>query len=47
VGDTEAQDVTAFVIPLPGLQGILGNTFLSRYMATLDPARGLLTLQPR
>jgi clan AA aspartic protease (TIGR02281 family) len=47
VGDTEAQDVTAFVIPLPGLQGILGNTFLSRYTATLDPARGLLTLQPR
>jgi clan AA aspartic protease (TIGR02281 family) len=47
VGDTEARDVVAFVLPLPGLQGILGNTFLSRYIATLDPARGLLTLQPR
>jgi hypothetical protein len=35
------------VIPLPGLQGILGNTFLSRFTATLDPAQGLLTLQPR
>jgi clan AA aspartic protease (TIGR02281 family) len=47
VGDTEAHDVVAFVLPLPGLQGILGNTFLARYTATLDPARRLLTLQPR
>jgi clan AA aspartic protease (TIGR02281 family) len=46
VGEAEAQDVIAFVIPLPGMQGILGNTFLSRYRATLDPAQGLLTLQP-
>jgi clan AA aspartic protease (TIGR02281 family) len=47
VGEMEAQNVIAFVLPLPGMQGILGNTFLSRYTATLDPARGLLTLQPR
>lgn len=47
VGEMEAQNVVAFVLPLPGMQGILGNTFLSRYTATLDPARGLLTLQPR
>jgi clan AA aspartic protease (TIGR02281 family) len=47
VGDTEARDVVAFVLPLPGMHGILGNTFLSRYTATLDPGRGLLTLQPR
>jgi predicted aspartyl protease len=47
VGETEARDVIAFVLPLPGLQGILGNTFLARYTATLDPARALLTLQPR
>jgi aspartyl protease family protein len=47
VGETEARDVVAFVLPLPGLQGILGNTFLSRYTATLDPGRGLLTLQAR
>jgi clan AA aspartic protease (TIGR02281 family) len=47
VGETEARDVIAFVIPLPGLQGILGNTFLSRYTATLDPAQARLTLLPR
>ncbi|MGH7340749.1 MAG: retropepsin-like aspartic protease, partial [Candidatus Rokuibacteriota bacterium] len=47
VGETEAHDVVAFVLPLSGMQGILGNTFLSRYLATLDPAQGLLTLQPR
>jgi clan AA aspartic protease (TIGR02281 family) len=47
VGEMEAQNVIAFVLPLPGMQGILGNTFLSRYTTTLDPNRGLLTLQPR
>ena len=47
VGETEARDVVAFVLPLPGMHGILGNTFLSRYTATLDPGRGLLKLQPR
>jgi clan AA aspartic protease (TIGR02281 family) len=47
VGDTEAQNVVAVVIPLPGMQGILGNTFLSRYTSTLDPTQRLLTLQPR
>jgi clan AA aspartic protease (TIGR02281 family) len=47
VGETEARDVIAFVIPLPGMQGILGNTFLSRYTATLDPGQALLTLRPR
>jgi clan AA aspartic protease (TIGR02281 family) len=47
VGDMEAHDVMAFVVPLPGLQGILGNTFLSRYTATLDPGQGQLTLRPR
>jgi clan AA aspartic protease (TIGR02281 family) len=47
VGETESHDVIAFVIPLPGMQGILGNTFLSRFTATLDPGRARLTLQPR
>ena len=47
VGETEARDVLAVVLPLPGLQGILGNSFLARFTATLDPARGLLTLHPR
>jgi hypothetical protein len=28
------------------MQGILGNTFLSRYTATLDPARAVLVLRP-
>jgi aspartyl protease family protein len=47
VGDIEAHDVVAFVIPLPGMRGILGNTFLSRYTATLDPVQRQLTLRPR
>jgi clan AA aspartic protease (TIGR02281 family) len=47
VGEMEAREVIAFVLPLPGMQGILGNTFLSRYTATLDPAQARLTLQPR
>ena len=46
VGEIEARDVIAFVLPLPGMQGILGNTFLSRYTATLDPARAVLVLRP-
>jgi aspartyl protease family protein len=47
VGETEARDVIAVVVPLPGMQGILGNTFLSRYTATLNPGQARLTLQPR
>ena len=47
VGEIEAHDVVAFVIPLPGLEGILGNTFLARYTATLDPGQRQLTLRPR
>jgi clan AA aspartic protease (TIGR02281 family) len=47
VGEAEARDVIAVVLPLPGMQGILGNTFLSRYTATLDPGRAQLTLRPR
>jgi predicted aspartyl protease len=48
VGDVEATDVVAVVYPVigPG-DGILGNTFLSRFTMTLDPERGLLTLQPK
>jgi len=47
VGGTEARDVAAVIVPLPGMQGILGNSFLARYVATLDPARAVLTLQRR
>jgi hypothetical protein len=34
-------------MPLEGMQGILGNTFLARYATTVDPTRGILTLRPR
>ena len=47
VGDAEAEKVHAFIMPLAGMQGILGNTFLARFTATLDPAQGILTLTPR
>lgn len=48
VGDVEAEDVIAVVHPLgASMDGILGNTFLSRYTVTLDPERGLLRLSSR
>ena len=48
VGDVEASDVVAVVHDVAGPgDGILGNTFLSRFTMTLDPERGLLTLQPK
>jgi clan AA aspartic protease (TIGR02281 family) len=48
VGDVEAQDVIAVVHPLgPSMDGILGNTFLSRFTMTLDSERGLLRLNSR
>jgi clan AA aspartic protease (TIGR02281 family) len=48
VGDVEAADVTAVVHDAAGPgDGILGNTFLSRFTMTLDPERGLLTLRPK
>jgi len=48
VGDIEAARVVAVVHETPGeIEGILGNTFLARYVVTLDPARGVLTLRPR
>jgi hypothetical protein len=31
----------------PSMDGILGNTFLSRFTVTLDPERGLLRLSSR
>lgn len=48
VGGVEAHDVQA-VVHVTGeiFDGILGNTFLSRYSATLDPRRGLLNLESR
>ena len=47
VGDVEAQNVRAVIMPLGGMQGILGNTFLARYTTTIDPVQGMLTLKPR
>ncbi len=48
VGDVEAARVPAVVHETPGeFEGILGNTFLARYVVTLDPTRGVLTLRPR
>jgi clan AA aspartic protease (TIGR02281 family) len=48
VGDVEATDVAAVIHePMGPGDGILGNTFLSRFTMTLDPDRGLLTLQPK
>ena len=48
VGDVEARDVVAVIHPVgPSMDGILGNTFLSRFTVTLDPERGLLRLSSR
>ena len=48
VGDVEAQDVIAVVHPWgSSMDGILGNTFLSRFTMTLDSDRGLLRLNSR
>jgi clan AA aspartic protease (TIGR02281 family) len=48
VGEVEATDVPTVVQPLdPGIDGILGNTFLSRYAVTLDAQRRLLYLRAR
>jgi predicted aspartyl protease len=48
VGEVEAQDVVAVVHDVgPSMDGILGNTFLSRFTVTLDPERGLLRLSAR
>jgi clan AA aspartic protease (TIGR02281 family) len=47
VGDVEARGVEALILdPGSGLDGILGNSFLSRYVLTLDADRGLLQLRP-
>jgi clan AA aspartic protease (TIGR02281 family) len=48
VGEIEARRVRAVVVELPeGLHGLLGNSFLARYIFTLDPREGALRLQPR
>ena len=47
VGEAEARGVKAIVHDIPGMDGILGNTFLARFVATLDPERRVLRLRPR
>lgn len=48
IGDVETEDVLAVVHPVgSSMDGILGNTFLSRFTVTLEPARGLLRLSPK
>jgi clan AA aspartic protease (TIGR02281 family) len=47
VGDVEAENVRAVIHDAPGVDGILGNTFLARFTFTLDPDRRVLALRPR
>jgi len=48
VGDAEAEDVIAVVHPIsPGIDGLLGNSFLGRFTVTLDPQQGILHLRSR
>jgi clan AA aspartic protease (TIGR02281 family) len=48
VRDAEAEDVTAVVHPIsPGIDGLLGNSFLARFTVTLDPQQGILHLRSR
>jgi hypothetical protein len=47
VGDVELRDAPVVLHdPGPGLDGILGNTFLSRYQVTVDADRRQLHLRP-
>ena len=44
----EVDNVDAIVHSIgPGIDGLLGNTFLGRFTVTLDPAKGVLVLRPR
>jgi predicted aspartyl protease len=48
VGDAEAENVAAVIHSIgPGIDGLLGNTFLGRFTVTLDPAKAILLLRPR
>jgi clan AA aspartic protease (TIGR02281 family) len=48
VGDAEAENVAAVIHSIgPGIDGLLGNSFLGRFAVTLDPDRGVLVLRPR
>ena len=48
VGDAEVENVAAVIHAIgPGIDGLLGNSFLGRFRVTLDPDRGMLVLRPR
>jgi aspartyl protease family protein len=48
VGDAEVENVAAVIHSIgPGIEGLLGNSFLGRYTVTVDPGRGVLILRPR
>lgn len=48
VGDAEVENVAAVIHSIgPGIDGLLGNTFLGRFTVTLDPDRSVLVLRPR
>jgi clan AA aspartic protease (TIGR02281 family) len=49
LGEAEARNVAAVILESAGLRerGILGNTFLSRYLFTLDSDKRVLNLRPR
>jgi len=51
VSDAEARNVTAAVHDLPdappGVEGLLGLTFLDKFLVTLDAAKGELHLRRR
>ena len=47
-GDAEVEDVAAVIHPIgPGIDGLLGNSFLGRFTVTLEPDKGVLVLRPR
>lgn len=47
-GGAEAEDVAAVIHAIgPGIDGLLGNSFLGRFTVTLDPDKGVLLLRPR
>jgi aspartyl protease family protein len=48
VGDAEVENVAAVIHSIgPGIDGLLGNSFLGRFTVTLDPDKGVLILRPR
>jgi aspartyl protease family protein len=48
VGDAEVENVAAVIHSIgPGIEGLLGNSFLGRFTVTVDPGRGVLILRPR